>query len=314
MNVLVLGGGGFIGSHLTAKLAGRGDKVFTVDLTYPNERQYWWRQAFHRMTGDLRDPSVIKRAVGISKPELVIHTAADMGGVGYFHSDADRQASLNNLAIDHNVFDAVTDVPVFYCSSACAYPEGNIVLQEGMLGGGPADAMYGEVKRLFALMAEKQPNVRVGILHTIYGPGQETTGQRSKFPPAICQKVYDAWKTNGTVEVWGNGEQTRTFLYVDDAVERILKVIDPDHYDGPVNIGSDELVSINQCVDALCAHAGINPTIGWRLDFPVGVTDRGCDNTLFHQRYGPASLTSAATGFARLYDWIAQHDRPAIAA
>lgn len=322
MRVVVTGGGGFIGSHVAHALNARGADVTTADIKYPEIRREWW-QCARNMSYDLRVKDNARLA--IEGADYVYHFAADMGGVGYFHSDKDPKAAATNMRIDLNVLDACQhySVPFFYASSACAYPTRPTYLgllehdlREDMLGGGPADAMYGEEKRFMAMLLAHEPLARVGIFHTIYGPGQEWDGQRAKFPPAICRKVKEAARplvgdgfTDNTpmlspIEIWGDGSQTRTFLYIDDAVEKITAIAEAPDYAGPVNVGSDEVVTVKQCADWLCEHAGIEPNYRFDTSKPVGVVDRGCDNTLYNQRYGRPSQTTAREGLGRLFEWL----------
>lgn len=300
MRVVVLGGGGFVGAHVVAHYARRGDDVLAVDIAFPNTRREWWSQANTTLMGDLRCslPSTL-----LASADRVFHLAADMGGVGYFHSDADPLAAAGNMRIDLNVLQACRDarVPFFYACSACALPESDRPLHEGLLGLGPADRLYGEEKRFMAMLLTQEPLARVGIFHTIYGPGQEAVGRRAKFPPAICRKVREG----GVIEVWGDGSQMRTFLYVDDAIEKIVAVAEHSTYEGPVNIGSDEEVTVRQCADWLCEHAGIKPRYKFRPDEPTGVSSRGCDNRLYDWRYGRQEVIPARDGLTRLYEWIA---------
>lgn len=310
MRIAVLGGGGFIGSHVAARLAVDGHDVTAVDVSFPDLRREWWERTAQRDRLDLTNP--ICAHVAVQRADYVLHFAADMGGVGYFHSAADGPAAATNMRIDLNIAEACHDagVPFFYSSSACAYSTGGqqhgggSCLHEGLLGLGPADRLYGEEKRFMALFCGQEPLARVGIFHTIYGPGQEHEGPRTKFPPAIAGKVKAAARSGGPIEIWGDGTQMRTFLYIDDAVDRILAVAFADDYDGPVNIGSDEEVTVRECADWLCAHAGVAADYRFDRTKPVGVRARGTDNTLFNYRYGKRPTTSARDGLARLYDWL----------
>lgn len=298
MNTVVLGGGGFIGSHVARHLTERGDTVTVVDIDFPDLRAGWTSDANKKVL-DLRRPVPPGLLAGADR---CFHFAADMGGVGYFHSDADPKAASANMRIDLNVLQAceAAEVPLFYASSACALPESDHPLSERLLGLGPADQMYGEQKRFMTMLLSRKPLARVGIFHTIYGPGQEADGQRAKFPPAICRKVLQG----GTIDIWGDGTQVRTFLYIDDAVQKILTVAEATDYEGPVNIGSDEEVTVRQCADWLCRHRGITPTYNFQRDKPTGVTSRGCDNSEFDRRYGRPPVTPAREGLGRLYEWL----------
>lgn len=307
MRVVVLGGGGFIGSHLVAALAERGDHVTAVDLCFPDHRREWWAKGTVEFF-DLRR-QIPKKSL-FAGADLVFHLAANMGGVGFFHSHADPSASADNMQIDLNVLQACreTQTRLFYASSACALPEHDGPLHEQLLGLGPADQMYGEEKRFMSLLLTRYQLAKVGIFHTIYGPGQDTDGQRSKFPPAICRKVRQAATEGGDVEIWGDGTQMRTFLYIDDAIHKILRVIDAGIYAGPVNIGSDEEVTVKQCADWLCAYAGISPKYRFDLGKPTGVMSRGCDNGTYNRLYGKLQTLPARDGLIKLYNWMLKHE------
>lgn len=305
MRTLVLGGGGFIGSHVVAHLSDQGDDVIAVDIDFPDIRREWWSRATTMHTDLLESRRWLSDAGGADR---VFHFAADMGGVGYFHSPADPLAAMNNMRIDLNVLRVcqAEQIPLFYAASACAYPtatqrhDTDHVLYEWLLGGGPADQMYGEQKRFMTLLLAHEPRARVGVFHTIFGPGQDSEGRRAKFPPAICRKV----KTGGTIDIWGDGTQTRTFLYIDDAVRKIMTVAGHDTYDGPVNIGSDDEVTVRQCADWLCDHAGISRDYRFQPDKPTGVAARACDNTEYDRRYGHHDGVSTRDGLIRLFEWL----------
>lgn len=307
MRAVVLGGGGFIGSHLVAALAERGDHVTAVDLCFPDHRREWWSKGtveFFDLRRDIPKKSLLAAA------DQVFHLAANMGGVGFFHSHADPSASADNMRIDLNVLRACRDTQtkLFYASSACALPEHDGPLHEGLLGLGPADQMYGEEKRFMTMLLTRYQLAKVGIFHTIYGPGQETSGERSKFPPAICRKVHEASKDGGEIEIWGDGSQMRTFLFIDDAVRKILRVADSGTYAGPVNIGSSEEVTVRQCADWLCDYAGVKPKYRFDLGKPTGVMSRGCDNMLYDKLYGREEQLPARNGLIKLYDWMLEHE------
>lgn len=298
-NVLVTGGGGFIGSHLVSRLANAGVKVAAIDLAFPEIRRPWWGKATELITRDVGDAAWL-----VGEFDYVYHLAADMGGVGYFHSDADAPAATRNMKTDLAVIEAceASSVEMFYASSACAYPSAPVSLYEELLGDGPADQLYGEEKRFITLLLASKPWARVGVFHTIYGPGQEATGPRAKFPPAICHKVKNA---NGApIEIWGDGSQMRTFLYIDDALEKILMVAGSENYRGPVNIGSDEEITVLECAEHLCAHAGLEPRFAFNETKPTGVLGRGCDNSKFSLLYGRDNLISPREGLVKLYEWL----------
>lgn len=330
--VVCLGAGGFIGSNLVAFLKKRGHWVRAVDIQFPGFRKELWSQADEVVTVDLRYYGLIFAALspsykssGGEKPipfDWVFHLAADMGGVGYFHSDKDQKAARNNMLIDLNVLNALgPEQRLFFSSSACAYDtrlQGEagkpVSLNEEKHIEGPADALYGEEKKFMLKLCGKQPNARVGILHTVYGEFQEYEGERMKFPTAITKKVIEAKdmphaSNRYPIEIWGDGTQIRTFLYIQDALEKIYRVMEAEEYHGPVNIGSDEEITVQEAADALCDYAGIAPHYVYQKDKPTGVRSRSSDNTKFDKHYGRVPQTPAKDGFARLYDWMNQLDK-----
>ena len=310
--IAVTGAAGFIGCHVVAELTRRGFKVRAIARTPPTEpvRADAWHAASDRFVADLRDGYPFHGC------DMVVHLAADMGGAGYFHSDADYEAFLNNSRITAGLLEACTRYRVgrlFAASSACAYGTATQMtegvapkLAESQLDQlGAPDQLYGREKLNLLRLCERAPfDARVGILHTVYGPGQHAEGPRAKFPPAAAAKALAARNT-GTIECWGNGQQLRSYLFVDDAVERILRVLLDDDYQGPVNVGADGAVS---CVDVLrlCADlAGVpDAEITFTADRPSGVLGRDCDNTKWAATYGAPSETPAPVGFGRLLEWL----------
>lgn len=293
--VAVLGAAGFIGSHLADTLEAEGHDVRRVDKV-----DGWgiWR-------ADLRNPQEVLAA--IADREWVFHLAADMGGVGYFHSDADYKASTDNARISLNVLGACEHADIdrlFFSSSACVYPIEQQIRphEEWEIGQGTPDQLYG-AEKLFTLQAcAKLPYARVGVLHTVYGPGQEATGQRAKFPPSVCWKALQAAET-GTMTLWGDGTQRRSYLYIDDAVRRILAVMEADHYDGPVNIGYEGTITCREAAVLAANAVGIDPDIICDPKAgPTGVVYRDCDNTKWRAVYGATNDLHPAEGLARLVD------------
>jgi GDP-D-mannose 3',5'-epimerase len=311
MKVCVTGAAGFIGANLVARLKKDGHWVRAVDIHETRQRARLYRQADECfLCDDLRLDGTARYAVqGVDR---VFHLAADHGGAGYFYSDADFKAANNNLTIDRNVLKACMDEGVdrlFFASSACTYPvdmqgEGARPMRESDLGKGEGEQLYGMAKRMSTLLMEGARDhgmdARSGVFHTIYGPGQDYLEPRAKFPTAICRKIIE---NPLRVEVWGDGTQVRTFLYIEDALDRILTVMDKP-YTGPVNVGSDEQVTVQQCCDWAAEAAGARPEWVY-TDGPVGVAHRASDNTAWNERYGQGYLTPAKAGFRRLYEWLA---------
>lgn len=306
MRVLVTGASGFIGSCLVSRLRAEGVWTRAVDirpavsLDGPGDA----------LRLDLRDAASAAQACG-GGIDRVFHFAADHGGAGYFYSDRDFRAANNNLTIDRNILAASMKFDVdrlFFASSACTYP---VAIQDGAaralresdLGRGEGEQLYGRAKRMSTLLMEGARehgfDARSGVFHTIYGPGQEYLEPRAKFPTALCRKIIE---NPERVEVWGDGTQVRTFLFIDDALDRICTVMD-EPYHGPVNVGSDEPVTVRECCDWTAEHAGVNPEWVWTAG-PTGVAHRAADNTEWDRRYGYTPLVSARDGFVRTYDWL----------
>lgn len=242
-----------------------------------------------------------------------MHFAAKMGGVGFF-STQQFDPIVDNALMDARVLRHCkeTGSRLLFPSSACAYPvslmEQGVALSEEMLDA-PAepDQMYGMEKLFITRLAQHADfDVRVAILHTVYGEGQDYVGNRVKFPPQICHK----FATADRIEVWGDGRQTRTFLHIDDATEMMLEIFfDPQYY-GPVNVSHPQEVSVREVVDALSAHTG-RTDIAYEPDKPTGPMRRPVDNTKFYSHYAWRPKVGIAEGFTRLYDHIAaQIGRP----
>lgn len=310
MRICVTGAAGFIGANLVARLKSEGHWVRGVDIKETPERAHLYEQGDEFYKLDLRRPSDTEVTVG--GMARVYHLAADHGGAGYFHGPHDFKAALNNEAIDRNVLRAAVALKtprLFFASSACTYDTatqgaGAQPLREAdWYRGGKAEALYGERKRMSTLFfegaREHGHDFRSGIFHTIYGPTQDTEEPRAKFPTAICRKILADPKR---VEVWGDGTQVRTFLYIDDALDRIEAVME-EPYGGPVNVGSDEEVTVQQCAEWAAAAVGASPEWVY-TDGPIGVAHRAADNTEWNARYGKGTLTSARDGFTKLMGWM----------
>jgi len=310
---VVLGAGGFIGANLQHRLIELGDEITGFDINMPRFRQntFIGIDAPSCIIGaDLRNLDAVHKA--FRGADRVFHLAADMGGVGYFHSDADLLASLDNGLITANVMRVAADTgtPTFYASSACAYPT-ELMMTEGapplftedMVGHGTPDALYGAEKLHGLRIAAKIPNVRVGILDTVYGPLQEHEGRRMKFPAAVTTKALAARQT-GRLELWGDGSQMRCYLYVDDAIDRIMRIMDADHYAGPVNVAGSGAVTCRDVAEMVLDIVGADADIVTNPAEPSGALARECDSTKFRRLYGPTTETSLRDGFTKFAEWL----------
>ena len=296
MEVLVTGANGFIGSHMVKYLEARGDTVRPLTREVADLRKY----------DALPD---LFRGV-----DQVYHFAANIGGVGYL-SKENYYPFIDNMTADLNVLKACEEVGVqrlFYSSSVCAYPidtqgdSSNVpAFSEDQLVPANSDQMYGWEKLMITLLAKHSPlDVRVGILNTIFGEGQDWEGDRAKFPPAITKKVIESKRTGEPIKIWGDGTQVRTFLYVDDAIGKIHEVMNTPGYWGEVNIANAEAATVKQCADWLCEIAEIESNYVFELDKPTGPMARGVDNTKFESHYNYRNRFTTKQGFERLYKWM----------
>lgn len=309
---LVLGGGGFIGSHMVNRLKSEGFWVRAVDLKYP---EFSPTQADDFIKGDLRDPMICREAVDQQFDEIY-QFAADMGGAGFvFSGENDADIMHNSALINLNVLEAClrrNSKRIFYSSSACMYPEHNQLdpdnpncAEDSAYPANP-DSEYGWEKlfseRLFLAFARNYGfEVRVARYHNIFGPEGTWQGGREKAPAAMCRKVAMA-KDGDTVEVWGDGNQTRSFLLVDECIEGTIRLMRSD-FTGPVNIGSDEMVTINGLLEMVAGIAGktINRN---NIPGPLGVRGRNSDNTLIGERLDWKPSTKLVDGLKVTYEWI----------
>lgn len=309
MAVAVLGAGGFIGSHVAKSLIESGEEVLLVASREPRSesRRQTWEAASKRIVADLR-----RDAVDLHGCSVVYNFAADMGGVGYF-SEAQVGPYLSNSRITFNVIEMCQSQRVekaFFASSACAYPtpiqmsEGFApLLTEDLLEMGPADQLYGREKLLICVVSRHLSfDCRVGILHTIYGDHELSDPTRMKFPTAIARKVLQA-RTSNRIEIWGNGKQLRSYLWIDDAVSKILAVMNGEN-PGPLNIGFQGAISVLDVVKLCCEHLGISPEIVTNSNRPSGVLARDCSNAKFWNLYGRLEPTDYRSGFGKLLDSI----------
>lgn len=314
---LVCGAGGFIGSHIVTSLVRQGYWVRGVDLKYPS---FIETDADDFALGDLRDQDFCRRVVDCRFDE-VYQLAADMGGAGYiFTGNHDADIMHNSASINLNVLDACQKrniQRVFYSSSACMYPAYNqedpdnpICSEESAYPAAP-DSEYGWEKlfseRLYlAFNRNYGMKNRVARYHNIFGPLGTWVGGKEKAPAAICRKVAQA-SDNSEIEIWGDGTQTRSFLYIDECVEGTLRLT-RSNFEGPVNIGSEEMVTINQLVDVVCEIAG--KTLQKRhIIGPLGVRGRNSDNRLIDAKLGWKPSLPLRLGLEKTYAWIEQQAR-----
>lgn len=310
---LVLGAGGFIGSHLVKRLKTEGYWVRGVDLVKPT---YSTSEADDFVVGDLRDVKVVEAAIDKEMDE-VYQLAADMGGAGYiFTGENDAQVMHNSSLINlHVVNECVNKMvgKVFYSSSACVYPERNQMdpdnprCEENSVYPAAPDSEYGWEKlfseRLyFSFKRNHGLNTKVARFHNIYGPEGAWNNGKEKAPAAICRKVAEA-EENGVVEIWGDGKQTRSFLYIDDCLDAVRSLMESD-FSGPVNIGSEEMIAINDFVKLVCQVSGKNVEIR-NIDGPTGVRGRSSDNCLIEEKLNWKPKLSLQEGIRRTYNWIA---------
>lgn len=311
-SALVLGAGGFIGSHLVRRLKSEGFWVRGVDLKFPD---FSATEADDFMIGDLREQAVCDRAIDRRFDE-VYQLAADMGGAGYiFTGEHDADIMHNSASINLNVADRCyrrNIGRVFYSSSACMYPAYNQedpdnpnCAEDSAYPAAP-DSEYGWEKlfseRLFlAYNRNHGMSNRVARYHNIFGPDGTWTGGKEKAPAAICRKVAMA-ANSGEIEIWGDGEQTRSFLFIDECLEGTLRLT-RSGFEGPVNIGSDEMVTINQLVDIVADIAGKTLHKN-HIPGPLGVRGRNSDNRLIEERLGWRPSMTLRQGLEKTYAWI----------
>lgn len=311
-------GVGFIGSNMIKFLKERGHFVRAVDKSFKKERSALYKYADEVASLDLRDlKSCLLATEGM---DYVIALAANMGGVSFFH-EHDYYPYQDNMEIDMNTLRACELNKIkrlFYSSSACIYPTylqmipgKPFKLYEGLLDKpAEADQMYGWEKLMMTKLCERAPfDARVGILHSVYGEYQETEGERMKFPTSIATKMLEYKRTGKVFEVWGDGNQIRSFCYIDDALEKIYRVLMDDKYYGAVNIGSEEAVHVDGVINICEEILGIETATHLHNNTkPTGVLSRNCDNTKFKKYYGYDNKVSTKEGFERLITWIQNKD------
>lgn len=314
---LVLGAGGFIGSHMVKRLKEDGFWVCGVDLKLPD---HWDTVADNFIIGDLRDPQIVSNVID-RKYDEVYQFAADMGGAGYINSgDNDAEVMGNSVIINVNVLKKAKDIgikSILFSSTACVYPEynqmdpNNINTREDSVYPADPDTEYGWEK-LFSERLYLAYNKNYGMknkivrFHNVYGPYGTWDGGKEKVPAAMCRKVIIA---KDSIEIWGDGQQTRSFLYIDECIEATRRVVQSD-FSGPVNIGSEEMVSINQLVDIACQidNKSLNKVY---IPGPLGVRGRNSNNDLFKKELGWDYSMTLREGIEKTYLWIkSQIEKP----
>lgn len=344
--ILILGGGGFIGGHLAKKLKNEGNYVRVVDI---KKHEYFSEDEMCNefLVYDLRDPRNVEAVMRLESNgktilpfkyhrhpfseeipfDEVYQLAADMGGAGYiFTGDNDANVMHNSALINLNVVHEASKKSVkkvFYSSSACMYPEHNQLdpnnpnCEESSAYPANPDSEYGWEKlfseRLFlAFNRNYGLDVRVARFHNIFGPQGTWNGGKEKAPAAMCRKVAET-PDGGEIEVWGDGQQTRSFLYIDECLESIEKFMNSDFL-GPVNIGSEEMVTINDLAQMAINISGKNIRINnlggedfkekYGFNCPVGVRGRNSDNKLFYEKIGWKVNQPLINGMEKTFQWI----------
>jgi GDP-D-mannose 3',5'-epimerase len=313
MTTLVTGGGGFIGGHLVADLLRQGHDVRSVDVK-PLDEWYQVHDGAENVVADCADAGdAHKIAVGT---ETIYNLAADMGGMGFIENN--KAECMLSVLTSTNMLVAARDAGTehfFYSSSACVYagdkqtdPDVTALKESDAYPADPEDG-YGWEKLFSERMARHFREdfglqTRVARYHNVYGPEGTFEGGREKAPAALSRKIAEAKLSgNHTIGVWGDGEQSRSFMYIDDCVRGTQEILAGDNVE-PVNLGSSELVTINQMIGILEEIAGITVTKEHDLSAPQGVRGRNSDNTMFHEIYGWEPSISLRDGLEKTYAWI----------
>ncbi len=309
---LVCGAGGFIGGHLVKRLKSEGYWVRGVDL---KEHEYCPTQADDFVVGDLRDPMLCEKVVDRNMDEIY-QLAADMGGAGFvFVGDNDSAIMHNSALINLNIAEEShkkSAGKIFYSSSACIYPERNQLdpdnpnCAEDSAYPADPDSEYGWEKlfseRLYmSYIRNRGMEIHIARFHNIFGPEGSWNDGREKAPAAMCRKVAEA-PVGGEIEMWGDGDQTRSFLFVDECLEGVRRFME-SNFLGPVNIGSEEMVTINELARMAMDVAGKQLDIR-HIEGPLGVRGRNSDNRLIEEKLGWKPSLSLRHGMETTYAWI----------
>jgi nucleoside-diphosphate-sugar epimerase len=310
---VVTGGGGFIGAHLANRLVAEGARVRVVDQ-HPLEQWYQVSTDAENRVLDLRLADACDQAVDGAR--YVYNLAADMGGMGFI--EANKARCMLSVLINTHMLQAALEHRVeryLFSSSACVYaadkqltPDIEPLRESDAYPADPEDG-YGWEKLFSERMCRHFTEdfgliTRVARYHNVYGPHGTWTGGREKAPAAICRKIAEAQLSGkNEIEVWGDGEQTRSFMYIDDCVEGTLRIMDSD-IDEPINLGSAEMVTINRLVDIVEEIAGIKVSRHYNLDAPKGVRGRNSDNTMIAERLEWEPLIPLRVGLEATYRWV----------
>jgi len=332
VKTIIFGAGGFIGSHLARRISESGHRVTGVDLKLP---EFSDSSCDHFLRGDLRNFQFVSEVVtshalslGSGEELRIYQLAADMGGAGYvFSGENDAEIMLNSSSINANLVSvcrdlirdgtvSATQLRIFYSSSACIYPEDlqrsqdSVSLREEFAYPANPDSEYGWEKlfseRLYLAFGRNYgATVRIGRYHNIFGPEGTWRGGKEKAPAAICRKIAELPDQGGNIEVWGDGNQTRSFLYIRDCIDATLLLMDSNHAES-LNIGSEEMVSIAELVRIVQKISGKVVGMDFQLDRPVGVAARNSNNDQMRIQLNWEPQTSLTEGLGEVYAWVQQ--------
>lgn len=320
MNIIIAGAGGFIAGHLTKVMASQGHNVLAIDI---KNKDNWFqvnssKNVENLFSTDLKDRNIVKEILSKKKYDRIYNLACNMGGMGFIQNN--HIDCLESVYIQTNFVTVMRELKnppaIFYSSSACAYPEHiqqdvdcPAIKESDAYPAAPQDG-YGWEKLFSEIITqygakEHNINARIARFHNCYGPYGTWQGGREKAPAALCRKIIEAQKANKhEIDVWGDGEQTRSFMYIDDCIEGINRLWESDYID-PVNLGSSELVSINQMIDMIEEIAGIKVKRNYQLDKPQGVRGRNSDNSLIKKVTGGwEPSVKLFHGLEKTYSWI----------